>query len=137
MANLLNPEIELLNGAIEDSPEVKSYIYQQILEFEPFVTQETVISVISKDPKRLALQYEAEGKEVDMDDLRSHFRISITLSEGEAKIAAEGVDKDIFAAIRQAKDTLLQKLVAIQDNVVSQQERNMAIHHALQNTMIH
>jgi ribosome-associated translation inhibitor RaiA len=133
MANLLNPSIEL----IEDSPEVKSYIYQMIVEFEPYVTPETVVSVISKDPKKLVLQYEAEGKEFDMEDLKSHFRISITLSEGDAKIMAEGLDKDIFTAIRQAKDILLTKLIAIQDRVVTQQERNMAIHHALQNTMIH
>jgi ribosome-associated translation inhibitor RaiA len=133
MANLLNPAIELL----EDSPEVKSYIYQQISEFEPYVTPQTVIAVISKNPRRLALQYEAEGKEFDMEDLASHFRISITLTDGDAKITAEGLDKNIFAAIRFAKENLLRKLVAIQDKIVSQQERNMAIHHALQNTMIH
>lgn len=133
MANLLNPAIEL----IEDSPEVKSYIYQQIMEFEPYVTPQTVVAVVAKNPKKLALQYEADGKEVDLEDLASHFRISISLKEGDAKITAEGVDKDIFTAIRLAKDHLLEKLQAIQDNVVSQQERNMAIHHALQNTMIH
>lgn len=137
MANLLNPQTAIIEAALEDSPEVKSYVYQQIAEFEPYITPQTVISVILKDPKKLALQYEAEGKEVDMEDLKSHYRISISLKEGDAKISAEGVDKDIFTAIRIAKDHLLAKLVAIQDNVVSQQERNMAIHHAMQNTMIH
>jgi ribosome-associated translation inhibitor RaiA len=133
MVNLLNPAIELN----EDSPEVKSYIYQQITEFETYITPQTVISVISKDPKKLALQYEADGKEFDLEVLRSHFRISISLSEGDAKITAEGVDKNIFTAVRLAKEELLKKLIAIQEDVVSQQERNMAIHHALQNTMIH
>lgn len=134
---LLNPEITSLEQALEDSPEVKSYVYQQIAEFEPYVTPQTVVAVMLKDPKKLVLQYEAEGKEVDLEDLKSHYRISISLREGDAKITAEGVDKDIFTAIRMAKELLLQKLVAIQDNVVSQQERNMAIHHAMQNTMIH
>lgn len=133
MANLLNPAIEL----IEESPEVKSYIYQQIMEFEPYVTPQTVVAVIAKNPKKLALQYEAEGRDVDLQDLASHFRISITLKEGDAKITAEGVDKDIFAAIRLAKEHLLEKLQAIHENVESQQERNMAIHHALQNNLIH
>jgi ribosome-associated translation inhibitor RaiA len=133
MANLLNPAIELL----EDSPEVKSYIYQQITEFEPYVTPDTVIAVVSKDPVKLALQYEAEGKEISNEDLRSHYRISITLKEGDAKIAAEGVDRNIYTAIRLAKDGLMKRLQEIQDNVESQKERNMAIHHALQNTMIH
>jgi hypothetical protein len=133
MADLLNPTIEL----IEDSPEVKSFIYQQISEFEPYVTAQTVITVIAKDPEKLALQYEADGKDVDLEELKSYFRISIRLSEGDAKISAEGVDKDIFTAISSAKNILLKKLADIQDSVVSQQERNMAIHHALQNTMIH
>lgn len=133
MANLLNPAIALT----EDSPEVKSYIYQQISEFEPYITPETIVEVISKDPTKLALQYESEGKPFDLDDLRSHFRISISLTEGDAKINAEGVDKDIFTAIRVAKNSLLQKLQAIQDNVVSQQEHNLAIHQALQNNLIH
>jgi len=137
MSDLLTTGIDLIEVAIEDSPEVKSYIYQMISEFEPYVTPQTVISVISKDPTKLTLQYEAEGKEFSIEDLKSHYRISITLKEGDAKIAAEGVDKDIYTAIRLAKDILLQKLIAIQDRIVTQQERNMEIHHALQNTMIH
>lgn len=137
MSDLLNPGIEILEVALEDSPEVKSYIYQMITEFEPYITPQTVIAVVAKDPTKLALQYEAEGKEFEMEDLKSHYRISISLKEDNAKIAAEGVDKDIYAAIRKAKDALLQKLIEIQDRIVTQQERNMEIHHALQNTMIH
>ena len=141
MSNLLTPAIdlveELLEPLLEDTPEVKSYIYQQLTEFEPYITPETVIEVVSKDPKKLALQFEAEGKEYDMKSLRSHYRMSITLSDGDAKVSAEGLDRDIFAAIRQAKEILLKQLIAIQDKVITQQERNMAIHQALQNTMIH
>lgn len=137
MSDLLNPGIEVVEVAIEDSPEVKSYIYQMISEFHPYVTPQTTVAVIAKDPKKLALQYEAEGREFDMQDLKSHYRISITLKEGEAKITAEGVNKDIYSAIRSAKDSLLKKLIAIQDRIITQQERNMEIHHALQNTMIH
>lgn len=137
MSDLLNPGLELLEIALEDSPEVKSYVYQQIAEFKPYVTPQTVVAVISKDPTKLALQYEAEGKKFEAEDLKSLYRISISLREGKAKIIAEGVDKDIFVAIRIAKDILLKKLAAIQDSVVTQQERNMEIHHALQNTMIH
>jgi ribosome-associated translation inhibitor RaiA len=137
MSDLLNPGLELLEIALEDSTEVKSYVYQQIAEFQPYVTPQTVVAVISKEPTKLALQYEAEGKTFEKKDLKSLYRISISLKEGKAKITAEGVDKDIFAAIRIAKDILLKRLRAIQDSVITQQERNMEIHHALQNTMIH
>ncbi|HEY8271495.1 MAG TPA: hypothetical protein VIG33_11455 [Pseudobdellovibrionaceae bacterium] len=145
MSDLLNPGLEQLKIALEenpevcleDSPEVKSYVYQQIAEFQPYVTPQTVVAVILKDPTKLALQYEAEGKKFELNDLKSLYRISITLSEDRAKITAEGVDKDIFVAIRTAKDLLLKKLAAIQDSVVTQQERNLEIHQALQNTMLH
>ncbi|MBC7371308.1 MAG: hypothetical protein H7326_07080 [Bdellovibrionaceae bacterium] len=137
MSNLLTPAIDLVEDLLEDTPEVKSYVYQQLTEFEPYITPETIIEVISKDPKKLALQFEAEGKDFDMKNLRSHYRMSITLTDGEARVSAEGLDRNIFAAIRKAKEILLKKLIAIQDKVVSQQERNMAIHQALQNTMIH
>lgn len=137
MSDLLNPGLERLEIALEDSPEVKSYVYQQIAEFHPYVTPQTVVAVILKDPAKLALQYEAEGKNFELSDLKSLYRISISLREGKAKITAEGVDKDIFAAIRKAKDILLKQLMAIQDSVVSQQERNLEIHHALQNTLLH
>jgi ribosome-associated translation inhibitor RaiA len=145
MSVLLNPEFKVLNESvpqpiremIEDTPEVKSYIYQMISEFEPFITPETVVSVISKDPKKLVRQYEAEDIEFDMEDLKSQFRISISLKEGDAKLRAEGLDKNIFVAIRLAKESLMKKLMTIQDSVVTQQERNMAVYQALQNTTIH
>ncbi|MGZ3742383.1 MAG: hypothetical protein ACXWRE_11530 [Pseudobdellovibrionaceae bacterium] len=137
MSDLLNPKLEQLEIALEDSPEVKSYVYQQIAEFQPYITPQTVVAVILKDPTKLALQYETEGRGHEIENLKSFYRISITLREGKAKIAAEGVDKDIFMAIRMAKDILLKKLVAIQDRVVTQQERNMEIHYALLNPMIH
>lgn len=159
MSVLLIPDIKVLNDSvldsvqelqalkdkdkadakdtIEDTPEVKSYIYQQISEFEPFITPETVVSVISKDPKKLARQYEMDEKEFDIELLKTQFRISISLKEGDAKLVAEGLDKDIFTAIRMAKELLMQKLMSIQDSVVTQQERNMAVYQALQNTMIH
>jgi ribosome-associated translation inhibitor RaiA len=152
MSVLLNPEIKVLKElnenesldsaasakeAMEDTPEVKSYIYQQISEFEPFITPETVVSVISKDPRKLIRKYEAEEIEFDLETLMNQYRISISLKEGEAKLVAEGMDQDIFTAIRLAKENLMQKLMKIQDSVVTQQERNMAVYNALQNTMIH
>jgi hypothetical protein len=96
-----------------------------------------VISVISKDPKKLARQYEMEDREFDLEDLKKQYRISISLQEGDAKLFAEGLDKDIFTAVRLAKESLMQKLMSIQDSVVTQQERNMAVYQAMQNTMIH
>ena len=133
MTTLLNPTIEL----IEQNPEVKSFIYQQIAEFENFVTPQTVVAVVARDPRKLALQYETEGREFTREGLKKLYRIAIVLNESGAKAEAEGVHEDIFEAIRMAKHNLLQKLIAIQDSVVSQQDRIVEINHYLQHPVLH
>ncbi|WP_413292499.1 hypothetical protein ACLSU7_13930 [Bdellovibrio sp. HCB185ZH] len=133
MTNLPNPTIQL----IEENPEVKSFIYQQIAEFDGFVTPETVVTVVARNPKKLALQYETEGKEFNRRDLSKLYRIAIVLSDGEAKVEAEGVHQDIYLAIKLAKDNLMLKLVEIQDSVVSHQDRLVEINHYLQHPTLH
>lgn len=133
MSTLLSPTIQF----IVENPEVKSYIYQMINELEQFVTPQTIVSVTAKDPRKLALQYEAEGKDFSPDELKNLYRISITLQESDAKISAEGIHENLFEAIRMAKENLMKELVAIQDSVISHQDRIMQINHYLHNTTVH
>lgn len=133
MSTLLNPTIE----DIEQNPEVKSFIYQQIAEFEAFVTPQTIVAVVARDPKKLAIQYETEGREFDLKDLRKLYRIGIVLTEAGAKVEAEGVHEDIFEAIKLAKSNLLKELITIQDSVVSNQDRLIEINHYLQPPVLH
>lgn len=133
MAHLLNPTIEF----IEQSPEVKSYIYQQITEFEPFITPDTVISVIARDPRKLMLQLETDGHFIEPEKLSKMFRIAIVLKEGDTHIQEEGLHDDIFEAIRLAKAKLIKRLVQIQDAVISNQDWQEQINHAVQGTQVH
>lgn len=137
MTDVLQPTIALKSEKLEDSPEVKSFIYQQIMEFEPFVTPQTVVAVLARDPKKLALQFETEEKEFDPVKLKKMYRIAISLKEADTKLEAEGLHENIFQAIKMAKDNLLKKLTAIQDSMVSQQDRIMEINHFLQNPVLH
>jgi ribosome-associated translation inhibitor RaiA len=132
MADLLKPASDL----IEDSPEVKSYIYQQISEFELFVTPETIVSVLAKDPLKLALQLETDGVDIKPQELSKMFRISMCLQEGDSQIQEEALDKNIFAAIRKAKEKLLARLNEIQDEVMSNQERAVQINSVLSQSHI-
>jgi ribosome-associated translation inhibitor RaiA len=129
----LNPTIEL----IEQNPEVKSFIYQQIADFEQFVTPQTVVTVVARDPKKLALQYETDGRDFNAADLKKLYRIAVVLKEDDASVEAEGVHEDIYQAIILAKDNLLKKLIEIQDNVISQQDRISEINHYLQHPVLH
>ncbi len=133
MSNLRNPSIKVLDKNLE----VKSYIYQQIMEFEPYVTSDTVVAVIARDPKKLMLQLESEGKTELIEKLPKMYRIAIVLKEGDTKIQDEGLSEDIFEAIRIAKDKLLIRLQDIQDTIMSKSERLQQIQNALQNPQVH
>lgn len=133
MANLLNPAIHIL----DQNNEVKAYVYQQLADFEPFVTPETIVAVVARDPRKLALQLETDGHDIDPLKLRDMYRIAIVLKEDDTKIQAEGLHEDIFEAIRIAKETLLKKLVEIHDTVVSQSDRQEQINFALSNPQLH
>lgn len=118
-------------------PEVKSYIYQTLQEFEPYCSPQTIVSVIAKDPLKLISRYEADGIEYDHTKLKKMWRISISLAEEGSKIQEEGVHEDIYGAIRIAKEKLLKNLAEIQDAVISNQDRTAQINMALGDSNIH
>lgn len=112
------------------APELRSYIFQSLQEFEPYTTSNTMVSVIAKDPKKLAAKYDADGVEYDREQLKKMHRISIILSEDGAKLSQEAVHENIFEAIRLAKEQMLKVLQTIQDQVISSQDRVMQINAA-------
>lgn len=121
---------------IETNPEVKSFIYQQIAELNPFVTPETVVMVIAKDPKDI--KEESFTEDIDVEELRTYkHRIAIVLKEHDTSIEAEAYHDDIYEAIKLAKDSLLNRLIEIQEEVESPSERLEAIKLASANQQIH
>lgn len=115
------------------SPEIKSYIYQALSEFEPYTTPSTVVSVIAKNPLKLLKGGETDHLP-DKEKLKTMYRISISLAEDGTKVEAEGLHEDIYSAIRQAKDSVLKKLEEMYDQVVSAKERQMQISTAINGT---
>ena len=119
------------------APEVKSYIYQAISEFEPFTTEATTVSVIARDPLKLITRFEADGIDFDHTKLKTMYRIAISLSEDGGKIEEEGLNEDVYLAIKQAKDKLIKTLTEIQDQVISNSERKVQINSAVNGGQIH
>jgi hypothetical protein len=66
MSNLVNPTLATV---LDESPEIRSFIYQQIVDFENFVTPETKVAVMAKDPLKLQAKLEAEGQIVTRKEL--------------------------------------------------------------------
>lgn len=134
MSSLTQPELMM---EIDENPEIRSFVYQQILEFEPYVTPQTIVAVLAKDPLKLVKKLEEEGEDVNKTELSKMYRIAIVLKEDGTKIQEEALHPDIFTAIRLAKEKLIEKLQAIQDHVVSQSERVKQINEALTNSKVH
>lgn len=126
-------------------PEVTSYIYQIILEFEPFTTPETVVCVIAKNPLDL-IKFVTPAEPASMGDplvhtehgelpnktvLKKMYRIEISLTEDGHKIQAEGLHESIFEAINSAKNKLIKTLIEIQNDIISNQDRHAQIQQAL------
>ena len=134
MSNLAYPA---LTEVLDENPEIRSFIYQQIVDFENFVTPQTMVAVMVKDPLKLISKLEAEGKNISKKKLSKMYRIAIVLKEDDTKLQEEGLHEDIFEAIKMAKAKLIKKLEAIQDQVITYQERVEQINQALTNTNIH
>lgn len=142
-SNFLKNTLDLL----ETDPEVKSYIYQQIVDFNPFVTPETLVMVIARDPQisyseEVGIEdeeefsdYEAEEQEAIEQNFK--YRIAVVLKDGEASIEAEAFNNDVFEAIRLAKEKLVARLVEIQEEMENPKDRAKAIKEASDNTQVH
>ncbi|MBL7545223.1 MAG: hypothetical protein JNL11_15500 [Bdellovibrionaceae bacterium] len=122
---------------IQNDPDLKSFVYQQIAEFQPYVTPSTVAAVIAKDPQKLAMEFEAKGQGCSSTQLASLHRIAIRLKDGDSSIQQEAHHENIYEAIRLAKEKLLLRLDEIQDEVISKKDRIDEINQALQNQTKH
>ena len=120
-------------GLLESNKEIKSYIHQQILDFEPFITAETTILVIARDP----LLKDKEPDEFAEARPMGNHRIVIILKEDDSSIEAEAFHDDIFQAIKMAKEKLVEELLAIQNEIENSQERLNAIQQAGRSSQVH
>lgn len=130
------PEAQSQLDLADVNPEVLSYVYQSLMEFQPYTTDTTEMAVIAKNPLKLLKTTDADSLP-PRNELKKMFRISISLADQGTKIEAEGLDHDIFVAIRIAKDKLLRELETIHDSVVSNSERNQQIQSAMGGHSVH
>jgi ribosome-associated translation inhibitor RaiA len=122
------------SGLIETDSEVKSYIYQQVADFNPYVTPETLIMVIARDPKELhvnstdiEINHFDEGHNnegLSHEELSKYkHRIAIVLEEDGTTLEAEAYHDDIYEAIKLAKTSLLERLMQWHDEVAQDAEK--------------
>lgn len=124
--------ISRTESMIQNDSEIKSFIYQQIAEFHQYVTPTTVASVVARDPMKLNIDFELSGDYKSSEELSRLHRIAIYLRDDDTQIHEEAYHENIYEAIRLAKEKLLAKLVSIQDQVISKQDRISELAQAMQ-----
>lgn len=157
-SNFLKTTMDLL----ETDPEIKSYIYQQIHDFSPYITPETLVMVIARNPGDSSFLSSHANSDIAPDDVNNlpepedhlenladetnesssnankyKYRIAVILKEADSTIESEAFHDDIFEAIKMAKEKLLAHLIEIRNEVESPQDRIKAIKVASDNTQIH
>jgi hypothetical protein len=133
----MKPPFKSQDDLVDLGPEVKSYIYQTILEFQPFSTPQTIVAVVAKNPMRIYKRLQEAGKEIPKEKLKKMWRICISLHEDGSKVEEEGMHEDILQAIRIAKENLLRLLGELQDEAISSSDRTQQINEARTSTQVH
>lgn len=119
---------------IETDAEVKSYIYQQVADFNPYVTPETLIMVIARDPQEVHVNstdsendHYDEGhnqEELSHEELSQYkHRIAIVLEEDGVTLEAEAYHNNIYEAIKLAKNSLIERLAQWHDEVIQTNDK--------------
>lgn len=84
-------------------PGLKAYIYQQIIEFEPFFLPDSNIGV--------AVEKEMTSKK------SAHYFVTMVLTGGGTYVRSTGKDKNIYSATLKAKKDILDHLYSIQKKI--------------------
>jgi ribosome-associated translation inhibitor RaiA len=102
----------------ESSPEVKSFIYQQIQDLKSFMTPKSVISVVSKQ-----ISGDDDKRAKSKKRKNTFYEVAISISENTVTLEEIARNPNIFEAIRIAKSKLYNTLLKIQDEVISREDR--------------
>jgi ribosome-associated translation inhibitor RaiA len=116
----------------ETSPEVKSFICQQVQDFESFMTPKSIINVVSKK-----ITYHKNKKKLLSSTHNENpiYKVIISITENSSILEEEAVSSNIFEAIAMAKTKLYNTLLRIQDEVISLEDREAQLLKAKNSTL--
>ena len=114
-------------STIENDREFKAYIYQQLVDLQPFLDPDSQISVLVQlDPG--AHDEDADGSEnsEEHDDEMS-IGLSLVATVGEYQIEAEGRDHDMYEAFALAKQAMIHQIEEFYSAAIDSNERETEI----------
>ena len=97
--------------------ELKAYIYQQLIEVQPYLVADAQVAVIVE-------QVKASKK-------KKEFVVTLSTTIEEGRMETEGQDADIYQAFGKAKDLMVHQLAEIQNSMMDAAEREVEVRTAL------
>lgn len=82
--------------SVENDPELKAYIYQHLVDLQPYLAPESQVAVLV-------------GQD-DGDDGEPEHALTLVATLGDYRLEAEGQNGDIYQAFMMAKRKMLQQL---------------------------
>ncbi len=110
--------------SVENDPELKAYIYQNLVDLQPFLAPESQVAVLV-------------GQDEDEDGKFEH-SLTLVATLGDYRLEAEGQNEDIYEAFLMAKRKMLHQLEDWYVSSIDNSERDNEIQAVLEGRhMIH
>jgi hypothetical protein len=103
------------------SKEDMAFIYQQIEEFKPFLTEQSTVLV----------------EEINSKSSKDKVALKLKITEGDSVLTIKARGKSVVEAMMNCKTKALKVLNNITDEVVTSSQRQSEINEVLKNTKIH
>ena len=102
----------------EMDPELKAYIYQHLMDIQPYLLANAQVAVL------------VQRAEDDATD----YLVTLVATLNEGRMEAEGQHGDIYEAFNKAKETMIHQLAEVQNSMMDPAEREVEVRAALNGT---
>ncbi len=108
-------------------PEIRAYIYQQLTDLEGLLPQGSAVSITVEDKSLLPGQTKVASPK----------KVIIYLETSSGNLLAEAKHKDVFKAVKKAKEHLKLQLFTLQSALMRQDERANEIENIIRHPYLH
>lgn len=120
-----NTAVQSNGTSHEMDPELKAYIYQHLMDIQPYLLANAQVAVLVQ---------RAEGETSQIENDEQDFLVTLVATLNEGRMEAEGQHEDIYEAFNKAKESMIHQLAEIQNSMMDPAEREVEVRAALNGT---
>ncbi len=111
----------------ETDRELKAYIYQQLVELQPYLLADSQMAVtvqqVASENGGTAAERDPRGEPPPAGD----YLVQLTMTVEDGKLTAEGQGESVYEAFGEAKNVMVNQLSQLQNAVIDQADRDQEI----------